>query len=36
VLAARDLRRGGPPFEPEATPGRAAALIRHRLFGRLA
>ena len=34
VLAARDLRRGGPPFEPEATPGRAAALLAHRLFGR--
>ncbi len=33
ALAARDLRRGGPPFEPEATPGRAWALLRHRLFG---
>ena len=35
ALAARDLRLGGPPFEPEATPGRAASLIRHRLFGRV-
>ena len=33
ALAARDLRKGGPPFEPEATPGRALTLIRHRLFG---
>lgn len=33
ALAARDLRKGGPPFEPEATPGRAITLIRHRLFG---
>lgn len=36
TLAARDLRRGGPPFEPEATPGRAWALIKHRLTGRVA
>jgi 15-cis-phytoene synthase len=36
ALAARDLRRGGPPFESEATPGRALALLRHRLFGRVA
>lgn len=36
ALAARDLRMGGPPFEPEATPGRALALIRHRLTGRIA
>lgn len=36
ALAARDLRRGGPPFEPEATPGRALALLRHRLTGRVA
>lgn len=35
ALAARDLRRGGPPFEPEATPGRAVALLFHRLFGRI-
>lgn len=34
-LAARDLRHG-PPFEPEATPGRAAALLSHRLFGTIA
>ena len=34
VLAARDARRP-PPFEPQATPGRAAALIVHRLTGRL-
>ncbi len=31
-LAVRDLRHGE-PFEPEATPGRAAALLRHRWFG---
>jgi 15-cis-phytoene synthase len=36
ALAARDLRHGGPPFEPEATPGRAWTLIRHRLTGRIA
>lgn len=33
-LARRDMRRGGPPFEAEATPLRALALIRHRLTGR--
>jgi len=33
ALAARDLRKGGAPFEPEATPGRAVTLIRHRLSG---
>jgi phytoene synthase len=33
-LAARDLQRV-PAIEPEATPGRAAALLRHRLFGTL-
>jgi phytoene synthase len=33
ALAVRDLRKGGPPFEPEATPGRAITLIRHRLSG---
>jgi len=31
-LAARDAKRG-PNIEPEATPGRAAALLSHRLFG---
>lgn len=36
VLARRDMLRGGPPFEPEATPGRALALLRHRLFGTVA
>lgn len=36
ALAVRDLRRGGPPFEAQATPGRAAALLSHRLFGRVA
>lgn len=36
ALAARDIRRGGPPFEAEATPGRAAALLAHRLFGTVA
>ncbi|WP_114226405.1 MULTISPECIES: squalene/phytoene synthase family protein [Sphingomonas] len=34
ALARRDNRRGGPPFEPEATPGRAWTLLRHRLTGR--
>lgn len=34
ALAARDAKRP-PPFEPQATPGRAAALIIHRLSGRL-
>jgi phytoene synthase len=33
VLAARDVRRGE-PFEPEGTPARAWALLRHRLSGR--
>jgi len=31
-LAARDVKRA-PEVEPEATPGRAAALLSHRLFG---
>ena len=34
-LAARDARRGR-TIEPEATPGRAAALLSHRLFGTVA
>ena len=34
VLAIRDAERGE-PFEAEGSPGRAAALIRHRLTGRL-
>jgi len=34
TLALRDLRRG--TDEPEATPGRALALLRHRLFGTVA
>ena len=34
ALARRDMRMGGPPFEPEATPGRAWTLIRHRIVGR--
>jgi phytoene synthase len=33
ALARRDHRRGGPPFEPEATPGRSWTLLRHRLTG---
>ena len=33
-LAARDLHHGE-PFEPEATPGRAAALLVHRWSGRI-
>lgn len=35
ALAARDLRKGGPPFEPEGTPGRAWTILRHRLTGRI-
>jgi 15-cis-phytoene synthase len=34
VLALRDCRRGE-PFEREGTPGRAAAMLRHRLSGRI-
>ena len=34
ALAARDARRS-PPFEPETTPGRSWALIRHRLTGKV-
>ncbi len=34
ALAIRDCRRGE-PFEPEGTPGRRAAMFRHRLTGRL-
>jgi phytoene synthase len=34
ALARRDQRIGGPPFEPEATPGRAWTLLKHRLTGR--
>ena len=34
-LAARDAKQG-PAIEPEATPGRAAALLSHRLFGTVA
>lgn len=34
ALALRDIRRGM-PSEPEGTPGRAWALIRHRITGRL-
>jgi phytoene synthase len=34
AVAMRDVRRGE-PFEPEGTPGRAAAMLRHRLSGRL-
>jgi phytoene synthase len=34
ALAVRDVRRGGPPFEPEATPGHAWTLMYHRLTGR--
>ncbi|GAA4014805.1 hypothetical protein GCM10022280_11680 [Sphingomonas swuensis] len=33
ALGARDQRRGWPP-EPEATPGRSWALLKHRLTGR--
>jgi phytoene synthase len=34
-LAARDVKLA-PAIEAEATPGRAAALLSHRLFGRVA
>jgi 15-cis-phytoene synthase len=34
ALAVRDCRRGE-PFEREGTPGRTAAMIRHRISGRL-
>jgi phytoene synthase len=34
VLALRDCRRGE-PFEREGSPGRAAAMLRHRFSGRL-
>jgi phytoene synthase len=34
-LAARDVKQA-PVQEPEATPGRAAALLSHRLFGIIA
>lgn len=34
ALAVRDVKRGE-PIEPEGTPGRAAAALRHRLSGRL-
>jgi hypothetical protein len=34
VLAIRDARRGE-PFEREGTPARVAAMLRHRLSGRL-
>ncbi|HEX5258046.1 MAG TPA: hypothetical protein VFW35_04600 [Sphingomicrobium sp.] len=34
VVAMRDCRRGK-PFEREGTPGRAAAMLRHRFSGRL-
>jgi phytoene synthase len=33
-LAARDVEQA-PALEPEATPGRAAALLLHRLFGKV-
>jgi phytoene synthase len=35
ALAARDVRRGGPPFELQAAPGRAWTLIKHRVTGRI-
>jgi hypothetical protein len=34
ALAIRDCRRGE-PMEAEGTPGRVAAMLRHRLGGRL-
>jgi len=35
ALAARDLKKRAPSFEPEATPARAWTLVRHRLTGHL-
>jgi len=35
ALAARDLSQSRGPMEAEATPGRAVALLRHRLTGRI-
>ena len=35
VLGARDLRKENPVSEQEGTPGRAWALLRHRLTGRI-
>lgn len=35
ALAARDLRQGQRSFEPEATPGRAWTLLKHRWTGRI-
>lgn len=35
ALSVRDLKHGGPPFEPEGTPARALTLLRHRLTGRI-
>ncbi len=35
ALAARDVKRGGPPFEPQATPGRAWTLLKHGFTGRI-
>jgi 15-cis-phytoene synthase len=34
ALACRDMRAGGPPFEPEGTPARAWTVFRHWLTGR--
>ncbi|MEO5773274.1 MAG: hypothetical protein ABIQ32_04035 [Sphingomicrobium sp.] len=34
ALARRDQRLGGPPFEPEGTPGRSWTLLKHRFTGR--
>jgi len=34
ALAMRDVKRGE-PFEPEGTPGRALAILRHRVGGKL-
>ena len=36
ALAFRDVKRGGPPFEAEATPGRAWTLLKHRFGGTIA
>ena len=35
-LAARDAKKGEFNIEPEATPGRALVLLRHRITGRIA
>jgi len=35
ALARRDMKQGGPPFEPEGTPARAWTVLRHWITGRI-